>query len=103
MDAVNGIGGHIHRALEPKGHICAPQVIVNGLWKRYHIESFFAEHVGCFLAAVSAQHHKTAELQLFVGVLHSLHLIQSILIRSTHELERLARSAENGTALGENP
>ena len=103
MNAVNGIGGNIHRALEPKCHIRAPQVIVNCLGKRYHVESFFAEHVGCFLAAVPAQHDKAAELQLFVGVLHGLHLIQSILIRSAHELERLARSSENGTALGENP
>ena len=102
MDTVNGIGGHVHRTLEPKGHIRAPEVIVNGFGKGYHVKSLFAEHVGCLLAAVSAQHYKTAELQLFIGVLHGFHLIQSILIRSAHKLERLARSAEDGTALGEN-
>ena len=54
VDAVNGIRGDVHCALETEGHIGAPQVIVNGLGQRYDIQSFLAQQVCGLVSTVTA-------------------------------------------------
>ena len=102
MNAVNRIGGYIHGALESKGHIRSPQIIVNGLGKGDYIESLLAEKVGGLLASISSQHHQAAELELLIGVLHRLYLVKAVLVRDAHELKGLAGGSQNRAALGEN-
>ena len=69
MDAVDGVGGDIHRALEAEGHIGSPQIVVNGLGKADHVEALLAEQIGGLLAAVSPSTTGTPA-ELLVGVLH---------------------------------
>ena len=42
VNAVDGVCGDIHSALESESHICSPEVIIDGLRKTDHIESFLA-------------------------------------------------------------
>ena len=58
VDAVNGIRGDVHCALETEGHIGAPQVIVNGLGQRYDIQAFLAQQVCGLVSTVTAQDHQ---------------------------------------------
>ena len=53
------------------------------------------------LAAVAAQHHQTVQLQLFVGVLHGLDLVQTVAVRLPDQLEGGAGGTKNGAAHGE--
>ena len=39
MDAVDGVRCNINRALETKGHIRPPQIVVDGLGQRNDIQS----------------------------------------------------------------
>ena len=54
VDPVDGVRGHIHRALEAKGHIRAPQVIINGLGQRDDVQPLFPQEVGGLVGAVAA-------------------------------------------------
>ena len=62
MNAVNGIGRHIHCTVKTECHICAPEIIVNGLRQGNYVEALFAEKIGRLLASVAAKHNKTFQL-----------------------------------------
>ena len=89
VDLINGVCGYIHRTLETKGHIRSPQIIVNGLWKRDDVQAFFSQHVCRLMCAVASQDHQAVQVQLVVGMLHGLYLVQSVFVRHPHQLEGL--------------
>ena len=70
MDTVDAIRGDIHCALETKGHIRAPDIVVDGLGERDNIEPFFAEQIGCLMGTVAAEDYQAIQLHLLVIVLH---------------------------------
>ena len=90
MDAIQDIGGDINRALESKGLIRAPQIIIDGFRHGNHVQPLLPEQVGRFVSAVAAQNHQAVQLQLFIGGLHGFHLIHAVFIHHPHQLERLA-------------
>ena len=54
MDAVDGLGGHVHRALEAEGHVRAPQVVIDGLGQGDDVQPLLAQEVGGLVGAVAA-------------------------------------------------
>ena len=42
VNAVDGVCGDIHSALESESHVRSPEVVIDGLRKTDHIESFLA-------------------------------------------------------------
>ena len=103
MDAVNGLGCDLQCTLETECHVCAPDIVINGLRKMDDIQSLFTEKIGCFLCAVSAEDHKTVKAELIISLFHGLNLIQSLLIRYAHQFERLSGCSENSSALSQYP
>ena len=102
MDAVDGVGGDIHRALETERHIGAPKVVIDRFGQANHVEAFLAEQVGGFLRSVAAQHNQTVEAEFLIIFFHGLYFIQAVFIGFAHLLERLTGRAQNGAAFGEN-
>ena len=98
MDAVNGICCDLQSALEAKGHICTPDIIINGLRKMDDIQAFLAEKIGGFLRSVSAEDHKTVKTELLVSLFHGLNLIQDVLIGLADRLERAAAGSQHRAA-----
>ena len=99
VNTVNGIRRNIYRTLETKGHICAINVIVNCFRKVDNVQSFFSQKIGCFLRSVTAEDYETVEAEFIISLLHCFHFIQSVLIRNTHQLERLSGSSEDCSPL----
>ena len=54
MDPVDRIGCNIHGALKAKRHIRSPQIIVDRLRERDHIQPLLPEQVCCLMCTVSA-------------------------------------------------
>ena len=100
MYAVYGSSGHIHRALETKGHVGSPQIIVNGLGQGHHIKALCTQEVRGFMGAVSSQDHQAVELKLIIILLHGLHFIHAVLIRILDRLKRSSRTSKYRSALG---
>ena len=84
VNTVNGICGNIHSALEAKGHVCAPNIVVDGFGEMNDIQSFFSQQVRCFLCAVSAQNNQAVQTQLVICLFHGLYLVQTFFVRHTH-------------------
>ena len=95
MDPVNSICGDIHGALEPKGHLRSPEVIVYRLRERDHIQPFFAQHMRRLMRSVPPKHYQAVKIQLVVSVFHCLHLVKPVFIRNPHQLKRLPGCAED--------
>ena len=102
MDAVNGVGGHVHGALETKGHVRTPQIVVNGFGQGDHIESFGPQEIGGFVGSVAAQDDQAIQLQLVVRLFHGSHLVHPVCSRFLDGLEGGATAAQECAALGEN-
>ena len=101
VDAVDGVRGHIHRALEAEGHIRAPQVVVDGLGQRDDVQPLFPQEVSGLVGAVAAQDHQAVQLQLVIGLLHGRHLVHAVRAGLADGLEGRAAAAQEGAALGE--
>ena len=99
MNAVNSLGGNVHRAVETESHIGSPQVIVNGLGKGNDVKAFLPEKVRSLLASVAAKDHQALQLQFFIGMFHGLHFIQAVFIRYAHLFKWLPGGAQYGSAL----
>ena len=99
MNAVDALGRDIHRALEAEGHVRSPDIIVNRLRHMEDVQTFFPQKVRRLLGSVSAQDHQAVQTQLVVGLLHGLHLVQPLLVRHPHHLERLTGASQNRAAL----
>ena len=54
MDPVDRIGCNIHGALKSERHIRPPQIVVDRLRERDHIQSLLPEQVRCLMCTVSA-------------------------------------------------
>ena len=67
------------------------------------IQPFLAKKICRLLTAVSSQNNETFQFQLFIGVLHRFYLVESVLIRCTHQFERLSRGAKDCPAFRQNP
>ena len=89
MDIIDGISRNVQRALETKCDISSPDIIIDGLWKMDHMKPLFPEKICRLLRSIAAQDHQAVQIQLVVGMLHCLHLVQTILIRNPHQLKRL--------------
>ena len=101
MDVVDRCRGNIHRALEAECHVRSPEIIVDGLGQRNHVESFFLQQIRRLMRSISAQNHKAVQLQLVIILLHRLDLVQSVLIRIPHLLKRHSAAAQDRAAFGQ--
>ncbi len=99
VDVVNGIRGNVYSALEAEGHVCSPQVIVNGLGQGDDIQPFLAQQVGGLMSAVAAQNDQAVQLQLVIILLHCLYLVQPVLVRLLNGLEGRTGCSQHGAAL----
>ena len=99
MDAVDHVRRDINRALESERHIRSPQIIVDRLGQRHHIQPLFAQQVCRLVSPVSTQDHQTVKLQFVIILFHGLHLIQAILIRLSHQLKRRSGTSQDRSSL----
>ena len=98
MYAVDTVCRDIHRALEAECHVRAPQIVVDGLRKRDHIKSFFAQQIGGLMGSVAAQDHHAVQLQFIIVLLHGFHFVEAVLIRLAHQLKRCPGASEDRAA-----
>ena len=101
MDTVNGIGRNVNCTLETEGHICAINIIIDGLRKMNNIQPLLAKKIGCLLRTIASQDNQAVQAKLIIRLLHSLNFIQPIFIRNTHHLKRLSGSTQNSTSLSQ--
>ena len=101
MDAVDGLGSHVHRALEAEGHIRAPQVVVDGLGQGDDVQALLAQEVGGLMGAVASQDHQAVQLELVIGLLHGRNLVHPILPGDLDGLEGCAACPKERAALGQ--
>ena len=98
VDIIDALCRDINRALEAEGHVGSPEVVVDRLGKCDHVETFFAEKVGCLGGSVSAAHYKAIQLQLVIGLLHCLYLVEAVLIGLMDRLKRHSAGSQDGSA-----
>ena len=88
VDLVDALCRDINGALESKGHVGSPQIVVDRLWQRHDIQPLLAQKICRLVRAVTAKDHETVKAELVIIVLHRLHLVQPVLVRIAHILER---------------
>ena len=100
MDTVDDIGCNINSALEAKGHVSSPQVVVDGFWKADNVYSVLCKQIGCFVGAVSTQNNQRIQLVLFIGFQHFVQLGFTIIFfhRGAHCFKGLTGSSQDGSA-----
>ena len=101
VDAVDGLSGHVYRALEAEGHVRAPQVVIDGLGQGNDVQPLLAQEVGGLVGAVAAQDHQAVQLELVVGLLHGGHLVHAVLAGNLDGLEGGAAGTQERAPLGE--
>ena len=99
MDSVNRICCDINCTLESKCHVCSPQIVIDCLRQCHYIESFLAKKICCLMSSISSKNNKTIQMKLMICVFHCLHLVYSILVRHTHQFERLTGCTKNCSTL----
>ena len=99
MNAVYGIRRNIYCTLKTECHICSVNIIVNGLWQRNNIQTFFTQQIRCLLSTIAAKNHKAVKLQIAISCLHRLNLVKAILTRHPHQLKGLSGRTQNRSAL----
>ena len=67
MEAVYGLGGDLHRRLEPEGHLRPADVVVDGLRHADHRESLGVETVGAGQGALASDHDEPTQAMPFNG------------------------------------
>ena len=101
MDAVDALRRNVHGALKAKRHICSPDIIVDRLGKMNDIQTLLAQKIRRFLGSVAAQNDQAVQIQLLIGLLHGLHLVQAVLVRRPHILKRLSGASQDRPSLGQ--
>ena len=102
VDAVDDLGGDVHRGVETKGHVGAVNVVVDGLGQADDVQPLLAEQVGGLVGAVAAQAEQAVQLGLLVGLFHGLDLVDVVLLNDAHLFERGALGAQDGAAHRQN-
>ena len=98
MDAVARIGCNIDGTVETEGHIRSVDIIIDGFRKMDNIQSFLTKQVGRLLCTVTAKNDQTIQPKLVIILLHCFYLVQSVLIRFAHQLERSTAAAKDRSA-----
>ena len=101
VDAVDGVGGDVHGALEAKGHVRAPEVVVDRLGQGDDVQALLAQQVGRLVGAVAAQDDQAVELQFVIVLLHRRDLVQTVLVRLADSLVGRAAAAQERAAFGQ--
>ena len=101
VDIIDALGGNVQSAVETECHICAVEVIIDGLGQCNDIEALFAEEIRGLGGAVAAAHNQAVKLQLMIGLLHCLDLVQSVLIGIADGLEGAPAGTEHCAAAGQ--
>ena len=101
VDAVDGLGSHVHRALEAEGHVRAPQVVVDGLGQGDDVQALGAQEVGSLMGAVAPQDDQAVQLELVVGLLHGRNLVHPVLSGYLDGLEGCAAGPQERASLGQ--
>ena len=99
MNTINGIRCNIHCTLKTECHIRSVNIIVNSLWQRNNIQTFFAEQIRCLLSPIAAKNHKAVKLQIAISCLHRLNLVKAILTGHPHQLKGLSGRTQNRSTL----
>ena len=102
VDAVDGICGNIHSALETKGHIGPVNIIINGLRQMNDVQPLFTEKVCRLLCAVSAKDDKTVQTELVIILFHRFNLIQAVFIGHPHKFKGLTGRPKDGASFCQN-
>ena len=99
VDAVDRIRCDVNSTLETECHIRSINIIVDRLWQMDDIQSFFTQQVCCLLCSISPKDHQTVQAQFVIILFHGFYFIQSVLVRCTHQLERLSGGSQDRSAL----
>ena len=102
VNTVDGIRCNVHGALETKGHVRPPQVIVNGLGKGDDVQSLRPQKISRLMRPVSAKDHDAVQAQLVIVLLHGIHLVDAVLIRILNGLKRRPGAAKDRASLCQN-
>ena len=103
VDAVDDVGGDVDRALEAKGHVGAPQVVVDRFGQADDVDAVLCQQVCGLVGTVAAQDDQAVELIFPVIFQHHVQLGLAAKFRhgQAHRFKRLAGGAQNGAAQGE--
>ena len=102
MDTVDRICRDIHCTLESECQKRYPQINLDRLRQREDIKPFLPQKIRRLMRPVSSEDHKAVQIQLMIGVLHRLHLVQSLLIRNPHQFKWLPGGSEDRAAHRQN-
>ena len=102
MDAIQRICCNVDRALEAKGHIRSPEIVVDGLGQRYNVQAFLTQQVRCLMCAVAAENYQAVQLQLIIGLFHRRHFVDTVCAGLTDQLVRSTAAAKDCAALCQN-
>ncbi len=102
MDTVDRVARNVDRTLETERYIRSVNIIIDRLRQVDNVETLLTQQICCFLRSVTAEDHETVQIQLVIILLHCLHLVQTVFVRNTHLLERLAGRSDDRSALCQN-
>src|SRR5699024_92087 len=101
VDAVDDVGGNVHRGVEAEGDVGAVDVVVDGLGQADDVQPLLGQEVGGLVGAVAAQTEQAVQLEVVVGLFHGGDLVDLVLLNDLHHLEGGALGAQNGAAQGQ--
>ena len=102
MDAVDHIGGDLHRRMEAESEIRTRDVVINGLWQADDIEPFLRQKRCRLVRAVAAQRDQAVQLHLLVVALHFIDFVKALAVGAAHLAERGAAGPQDGAAARQN-
>ena len=102
MYAVDAVRRDVHSALESESHVRSPEIIIDRLRQRHNVQALFPQHIRRLMSSVAAQDHKTVQTKLIVILLHRLHLVQSVLVRLSHQFKRCSGASQDRASLCQN-
>ena len=95
MDSVDCFGCDIYCTLETKRHICSPEIVVDRLRKRNHIQTFFSQQIRSLMCSITSKDYQTIQIQLMVSMFHCFDLIYPVWSWYAHQFKWLSGSSEN--------
>ena len=98
VDLVDRCRRDVDCGLISECEVCSVDIVVDRLRQMDDIEAFLTKKVRCLLSAVSAENDNTVKTKLVIVLLHGFDLVETVLIRNSHQLERLAGRSDDRTA-----